>query len=63
MATRAAKAAAEGAARGAAAGAGEGEDRHTQGRKALPPQVFTILEPKKEKKGGGGFRKWTQDVK
>ena len=30
-----------------------GEERRTQGRKALPPRVFTILKPKKEKKGEG----------
>ena len=54
-------AAVAGVARGAAAGAagvepeaGGGEDRCTRGRKALPPRVFTILEPEKEKKGGGG---------
>ena len=53
-----------GAARGAEAGAagvepkvGGGEDRCTRGRKALPPWVFTILEPEKEKKGGGGLQK------
>ena len=34
--------------------AGGGEDRRTRRRKALPPWVFTILEPEKEKKGGGG---------
>ena len=34
--------------------AGGGEKRCTRGRKALPPWVFTILKPKKEKKGGGG---------
>ena len=31
-----------------------GEEWHTQGRKARPSRVFTILEPEKEKKGGGG---------
>ena len=34
--------------------AGEGEERCTRGRKALPPCVFTILKPEKEKKGVGG---------
>ena len=45
----------------------EGEERHTRGRKARPPWVFTMLEPEKEKKwreggvggvgdGGGDFR-------
>ena len=34
-----------------------GEERCTQGLKARPPWVFTILEPKKEKKGGGGLQK------
>ena len=43
--------------------AGGGEERGTQGWKARPPWVFTILEPEKEKKGGGGFRKWKRDVK
>ena len=54
------------AAGGAAAGAmsakatrlellvGGGEEQCTRGQKALPPRVFTILEPEKEKKGGGG---------
>ena len=36
--------------------AGGGEEWRTWGRKALPPRVFTILKPEKEKKvvGGGG---------
>ena len=33
--------------------AGGGEERRTRGRKALPPWVFTILKPEKEKKGEG----------
>ena len=37
--------------------AGGGEELCTWGRKALPPRVFTILEPEKEKKGGGGLQK------
>ena len=37
--------------------AGGGEERRTRGRKALPPWVFTILEPEKEKKEGGGLQK------
>ena len=37
---------------------GGGEEWRTRGRKALPPRVFTMLEPEKEKKGEGGFRKW-----
>ena len=37
--------------------AGGGEKRRTRGRKALPPRVFTILKPEKEKKGGGGLQK------
>ena len=61
----AAGAATAAAARGAAAGsaveggaaleppAGRGEERCTQGRKALPPRVFTILKPEKENKGVG----------
>ena len=36
---------------------GGGEERCTWGRKASPPWVFTILELKKEKKGGGGLQK------
>ena len=36
---------------------GGGEDRRTRGRKALPLRVFTILKPKKEKKGGGRLQK------
>ena len=28
----------------------EGEERRTRGRKARPARVFTMLEPKKEKK-------------
>ena len=42
---------------------GGGEEWRTRGLKARPPRVFTILEPKKEKKwrggggGGGGFHK------
>ena len=36
---------------------GGGEERRTRGRKALPPRVFTILEPEKENKGGGGLQK------
>ena len=62
--------AATGAIGGAAAGeaglepeARAGEERRTHGRKALPPRVFTILEPEKEKKGEGGFRNWKLDVK
>ena len=37
--------------------AGGGEERLTWGRKALPPRVFTILKPEKEKKGGEGLQK------
>ena len=37
--------------------AGGGEERCTWGRKALPPWVFTIVKPEKEKKGGGGLQK------
>ena len=47
-------AAAEGAVGGAAVEVGGGEDRRTGGQKALPPRVFTILEPEKEKKKGRG---------
>ena len=36
--------------------AGGGEERHTRGRKALPLRVFTILNPEKKKKGGGGLQ-------
>ena len=36
--------------------AGGGEERRTQGRKALPPRVFTILKPEIEKKRVGGGR-------
>ena len=32
---------------------GGGEERRTRGRKALPPWVFTILKPEKEKKWEG----------
>ena len=46
-----------GASGGATAEAGEGEDQRSSGRKALPPRVFTILDPEKEKKGGGEFQK------
>ena len=41
---------------------GGGEERRTRGRKALPPWVFTILKPEKEKKGEGGCRNWKWDV-
>ena len=34
-----------------------GEDRCTWDQKALPPRVFAILEPEKEKKGGRGLQK------
>ena len=37
--------------------AGGGEELRTQGWKALPPWVFTILKPEKEKKWGGGLQK------
>ena len=37
--------------------AGGGEKRRTRDRKVRPPQVFTILDPEKEKKWGGGLRK------
>ena len=37
--------------------AGGGEEQRTRGRKALPPWVFTILEPEKKNKGGGGLQK------
>ena len=37
--------------------AGGGEERRTRGWKVLPLWVFTILEPEKEKKGGGGLQK------
>ena len=47
----------EGAAGGTTTEARGGEDQRTRGRKALPPRVFTILEPEKEKKGGGGLQK------
>ena len=33
------------------------------GPESASSMVFTILEPEKEKKGGGGFRKWKRDVK
>ena len=36
---------------------GGGEERHTRGRKVLPPWVITILEHEKEKKGGGRLQK------
>ena len=29
------------------------EEQRTRGRKALPPRVFTILKPEKEKNGEG----------
>ena len=42
---------------------GGGEEQCTRGRKALPPRVFSILKPEKERKeigfikgGGGGGR-------
>ena len=35
------------------AGGGRGGEWRTQGRKALPPRVFTILKPEKGKKGEG----------
>ena len=33
------------------------EERRTRGQKALPPRVFTIPKPEKEKKGRGGLQK------
>ena len=57
----AAGAAAGGAAAAGAAGLeppiGGGEERRTRGWKARPPQVFTILDPEKEKNRGGGLQK------
>ena len=42
---------------------GGGEEQLIRGWKAHPPQVFTILKPGKEKKGGRGLQKMKWDVK